>query len=266
MISISYSKITTYRMCGLCYYYRYIKKKIMPPSISQLTGSVFHKTYQFNFKQKMLTNKDMPVKDLVDYYKREFDTHKQDLWWPKSVEEKEKSEQIEYHREKGLKLVEVFYEIAQNLRPLLVEELMPVIVSGKETFKIWLKPDLFVKDDVIDYKISKRKKDFDFNQLLLYSLAYQQKYGKKPDRLTFFRLIYTKTQEKFQVSTIDGKVEAQPTILLNEVNLVLKGIKNGLFYPAPPDHWLCSERYCQYYEECPYGKLRHETYKELGER
>jgi len=249
MISISYSKITTYRMCGLCYYYRYIKKKIMPPSISQLTGSVFHKTYQFNFKQKMLTNKDMPVKDLVDYYKREFDTHKQDLWWPKSVEEKE-----------------VFYEIAQNLRPLLVEELMPVIVSGKETFKIWLKPDLFVKDDVIDYKISKRKKDFDFNQLLLYSLAYQQKYGKKPDRLTFFRLIYTKTQEKFQVSTIDGKVEAQPTILLNEVNLVLKGIKNGLFYPAPPDHWLCSERYCQYYEECPYGKLRHETYKELGER
>lgn len=260
---VSYSRLNRYRLCGISYYFHYILGKKYPPTIGMILGTAFHDTYKLNFKQKLAINEDMPVENLEKIFVKKYDKLVKKVRWSPSQIGKEE-ELLEFHKNKGLKLVKLFYPIAQKLIPLSAEDKYRVKIP-KENLEIIIRPDLIVCDGIIDFKTKTRKSVPDFNQLLLYSFAYKELCKKPPKHLTFYDLIYTKTKEYILKHSIDGNVDAQPEILIQEVKAILKAIKNKIFFPAQPNSWKCSAEYCEYYDECLYGKRRHETYQKIEE-
>ena len=248
---LSYSRLNRYRLCGMSYYFYYILGKKYPPTLDMYFGSCFHKTYEMFFKYKILTSKNLESRYLKEFFINEFN---------KNIEIRDtNNNDKDFYLKKGIGLIEMFYEIAITLNPLVSEKMYIVNLSDIE---IYIKPDLIIDEGIVDFKTKKRKSEPDFNQLLLYYLAYKEIYKKIPI-LTFYDLIYTKTKTSIAKYSVMPDENLQPDILIKEIKSIIDGINNKIFMPAPINHWKCCNSYCEYYDECVYGKVRHESIKKI---
>ena len=64
-------------------------------------------------------------------------------------------------------------------------------------------------------------------------------------------VIRTKTPKTLCVRT--KRSEADIARALAVVGLVDRAITSGIFPPADPNHWVCSEKWCGYWHKCGYG-------------
>ena len=242
----------------MAYYYFYVEGIKYPPTIRLLFGDLIHQILEIYFRNKV-EGETLECSLLEDLFVKYLDEMITTVRW---VDGENHESEVSFYKEKGIKLIRKFYPLIETLKPIEVEKLMhiPIIDGG---FEITIKPDLIIEDGVIDFKTKQRKTTPDFNQLLLYSLGYKQLMGKYPRHLTFINLIYTKKQEKIDVVSIDGHPKGHPDLLIKEVKTVLDSIQRGIYFPAPPNSWQCSPEYCDYFEICPYGKRRQDSFVEI---
>ena len=184
---ISASQIDMFLSCPLAYKYIYVDNaKRMPANAYMEYGSAIHEALAFNFKQKIKSRKDLPIKDVRHVFTNYFVKKVQEL--PTYTEEW----LLRTLTLQGEEMISQYMEqLAPKYQPILVEEKFEISLK---TYPITIMGyiDLITEDGIIiDHKTAwtttrqKWTQKFvdDHRQLTMYDLAFRKIYNKPPKAL-----------------------------------------------------------------------------------
>ena len=243
--------------CARQWSYRYIDGIVAPPSISLIVGSAYHDALATNFMQKIQTEEDLPVSDVLDAFSTSWDRQltkrvtiddgeQQEFETLSSEEEGE--EDLGDAKDEGIKLVRTYhYDMAPAVQPASVERSCEVEVGD---LKMVGRLDLeTTTGKVIDHKTSKRSKTQDEMDLEFQPFAYGL-LGKGAVDFDFHVAVKTK---KPKIQVVHTPNNAREVIwFMRLAQQVWKAMHTGVY---PPNHtgWWCNEKYCGYYSMCKGG-------------
>lgn len=254
---LSPSQIEMYRRCGWSWKMRYIDKLKIPPGIAMLKGRAVHVGAEHNWKQKIESHEDMKRGHIQQAAAAAFEGSKKGGY---ELTEEEKS--IGHSKVLGEALDRTVImsgafadKIAPQYQPTLVEQSFKIEIPAAP-YDISGRVDMVDDQNRIpDLKTSGKKKqqsEADQSiQLTTYAAGIRIKTGKPVTAVGLDVLVDTKTP---QVQQLVSKRERRDfEILVNQVNAVTAGIQAGVFLPAAPGSWWCSNRFCGYFNAgCPF--------------
>lgn len=243
--------------CGEQYRRRYIDKHRIPPGVALIVGTAVDGTVTKNLGNKITTNELLPIEQIVDDARdltmRSFDREGVAL---DSDEEKRglkvvKAETID----KAIRLSRLHAtSAAPSLNPTHVQRPFVLELSG---FPVNLAGTIDVQEgshSIRDTKTSAKTPGADVaeksDQLTMYALGAKIIDGKIPDQVALDYLIDTKTPAHKTFTSERTEDDFRP--LLNRVEVAVRALEKGVFIPVNPDHWVCSARYCGYWNTCPF--------------
>jgi len=95
----------------------------------------------------------------------------------------------------------------------------------------------------------------DSDQLTTYAMASLVLDGKLPDAMFLDYLVYTPARHETKyVPTKTVRDMSDVNVFLNRFANAVHAYKRGIFVPAKADWWGCSQKYCGYWDMCPYAK------------
>ena len=254
---ISFSRITSYLMCGEVYRRAYECKDYCPPGIVLLRGRSFHQGAAKNFKQKKETGKDMPKSQVVEFMDSVFESIRRKEGFRLTKEEQSvgKMKTLGQARDTIRTLGEVFADkFAPPIQPEWVEE-NRVLQIPTTDIELSCKLDLATTArEIIEMKTtarswSQQKVDTD-TQLTFYSLMYEGITGEKPSRIQLAAFVVKTIQTIEPVYT--SRTLEDYKVLEKVINRAIDGMRKGVFLPCERGHWKCNPRYCGYWYTCPY--------------
>jgi len=247
MDHISASQVGTYLTCGRQWYYRYIRKLIIPPGGSLTTGKALHKGLEKNFTQKIESGNDLHADEVEGTFEEYMKENKEETVWDENL-------QFEDALSKGSTLTKKHIkEVAPRIQPIAVEKKIELDLPGTDKFLLGYIDLIDVDNTIIDHKSSKRSKsqgDVDNNlQLSIYATHL---FADNPDlqevNVRIDNLVLKKAPEIKQLPSV--RTINHVLWSLAVIKSVLKGIEKGIFNPAEPGCWMCSEKWCGYYGIC----------------
>lgn len=257
MISvISQSMLGMFLRCPAQFERRYILGEIIPPGIAARRGSAVHKAAELNHGQKLLSCQDLPAEDLQDVARDEYVRLVKDegVFIPKE-DAGEKDRLLGAGLDAAVRLTGLYRaDLAPLIQPTLVEEKieadvgLPVPLIGTIdvlTVDGWM-PDLKTADK------SKPAGEADNSlQLTFYSGLLAHQTGTWPKRISLEILVNTKEPKRQSLETKRGPEHWRN--LLARLEIALAQIQTGLFPPCDPSSWICSPRWCGYWQSCRYS-------------
>ena len=238
------SSIAMFLKCPRQYMYRYLQKLVMPPKAALTLGSAIDLGTTHNYKQKIVSKKDLSTQDVLDVYSTEFDKRT-----PETVWDGEDSGKIKDH---GAKMMKVFHETASpKIQPLAVQDAFKIETSAG--YNLGGTMDLVDENRVIrDTKTSKAnyaEDALDDNlQATMYDFAYQAKYKEKATGFAF-DVITKHVTPRYQ--EVKGQISsAQTERMFESINIMHSQIERGEFQYAPEGQWYCSKEWCGYWSMC----------------
>lgn len=254
---ISPSQLGMYTRCGEAYRRRYILGERIPPGIAAHRGSAVHKGAEENALQKIKTHVDLPAQDVIDIAAVAFDEKVKKDGVFLSPEELSVGEKLVVAAAKDttVALAEVLArESLPKYQPLEVE-IEGRISIPESTHDLLGRIDLIdEREFILDYKTSAKSKnqnDIDGDdQFTFYDLLYRAAKGKAPRGIIVENLVATKVPKAVTFATSRTLDDTQA--LVNKVNAMINGITKGVFIPANSGSWNCSNKWCGYFNTCPY--------------
>lgn len=254
---ISPSQLDMYFRCGEQWRRRYVCKEKIPPGIALLKGAAVHKAAEVNFSQKIESHTDLPLKDLQGAAEEHISSMVSQEGILLSAEENSRGMQTVLGEAKDRTYAmtgALHREIAPRIQPALVEEFVRIDLPN-HSHDLLGRLDLATTDDeIVDLKTSSRKKnqnDIDrSDQLTFYGVAFKHQAGREPKGIRLEVIVETKVPSVQSLRSPRG--ESDKRILLNRINAMIAGVKAGVFLPAAPGSWLCSPKFCGYWETCPF--------------
>lgn len=254
---ISASQMGTYLDCGERYRRRYIEKDILPPGIALIRGTSIHKAAEVQFKQKIQSHQDLPVKQIVDLAVATFEERvkTQGVYLDDEEQARGQAAVVGEAKDGTVRLADLFgREVGPAYQPKLVEEKQVIALPNAPRDLLGVLDLVDEGDRVIDHKTSKKtanQKDWDTStQLSVYALTFQAKNGKPPTDIIVEQLVDTKTPKRVTFHT--ERIMADYRALVARINTVVDGIEKGMFLPANTGWWGCSPKYCGYWKTCNY--------------
>ncbi len=250
---LSYTQLNMLLRCGEQYRRRYLEGEKAPPGSAGALGKSFHLAQEFNYRQKITTKQDLPVKEVQNTFSDSFDIESKNvLWTPEEAEAgiaKVKGEL----KDDGIRLVETYHkEVASATQPESCEESVTVPL---ENFPYDLKCVIDLVDDqrvIHDSKTRAKSPTADEAhksiQLTAYALAYRVSRKKQEKGLQLDVAVRTKTPKIVPLKTT--RSNEQIGRLLETMTRAATAIQLGVFLPAPEGAWYCSPKYCGYYGTC----------------
>lgn len=250
---LSYTQLNMLLRCGEQYRRRYLEGERVPPGSAGALGKSFHLAQESNYRQKITSKRDLPVKAVTAAFSDAFDVESKDvLWTPEEAEAgiaKVKGEL----KDEGVKLVEVYHtEVAPAVQPESCEEIIPVALDG---FPYDLKCVVDLVDDqqiVHDSKTRARSptaEEADKSmQLTAYALAYRVSRKEQEKGLQLDVAVRNKTPKIVTLPT--KRTNEQIGRFLETMARAATAIQGGVFLPAPEGAWYCSSKFCGYYGTC----------------
>lgn len=241
---LSVSQINSYLRCPAQYYFSYVRGIKMPPTKALTVGKVVHSAIEQNYKQKMESGVDLPIEVVRDIAAEEFNKQVQFTDWGDDDPGKVKDETI--------RMVELYHtEVAPGITPVAVELRVEVEFENVD-YSLLGFIDLIDQDGFIrDTKTASRTPSDDEAakslQLTAYTLAYQCRYGCDPAGVKLDYLVNTKTPKYIQLQA--SRTQQDVDRFLRLIGKVAGAISAGHFYPNPTS-FLCSEKNCQYWQNC----------------
>jgi len=248
---VSPSSLEMYDRCGIQWSFRYVLGKKVPPSGALVRGRAFHQAEEKNFKQKIETQKDLPLEEVEAAFSDAYDLEIQDATLSKD-------ENAGTLKDEGIGGLQVYHQnIASTVQPKLVEASFTATVAD---YPFAVRLDLVDDQNALrDTKTSSKSPvatQADLSpQLTAYDLTYRQVFGQAPTSLKLDYAVLTKTPKTV---TLIAKPRTEEVLKVYEEETALKidAIRKGVFIPAPADSWACSEKYCGYYSICTFGARR----------
>ena len=242
----SASQITTYLRCPLVYYFRYIKNLKRPASGHMHLGTAFHKANEVNYKQKIESKKDLELSVVKDAYGEAWDKPREEIDY--------QDENPAELKDAGYGLVEVYYnEAATKTQPVYVEQGASLQVPELDR-EILLYIDLvddkqIIRDSKTTSKAPAEDEAKKSLQLSIYAMGYRALTGKKEKGLGLDYAVKTKTP-KFIPLREPARTDWELERDLKDIREVARCIAAGLFPPCAPGYWLCSRKWCGYFDIC----------------
>jgi len=257
---VSPSQIGMYFRCGLQYQYRYLEGIKIPPAVAMILGRGGHRAIEADLTAKIDTGELLPTEAVLEIARDATDAEFQGQ--EPELNEEEKSRGRDAVRgatiDSAVLMVGAHHvELAPTLNPTHVERKMAVLTP--DGFK-----NLLGIVDIVEPNTSRDTKfkgkspnagDADTSmQLTFYSLASHVIDGV--DRaLCIDAIVKTPKGKDAKVVTLETSRDAADwQRLIDSIKAMQKGMEAGIFFPAEPGSWVCSERWCGYWQMCNYGR------------
>lgn len=252
---ISVSQMNMLWRCGEQYRRRYVEGERKPPGIALHIGSGLHVGAEVNFSQKIESHEDLPAADIVDAAVAGFEERFRSDGLELTEEEASVGldETIGTAKDQLVLLAECHAkEQAPDYQPTEVEH-RSRIVFPNATHDLLAITDL--RDDqgrITDIKSAAKKQPkntaHESIQLTTYAAAYQVDHGKPATEVRLDTV--TKTKVPARQVLVSHRTQGDFVALLARVNSTLAALKAGVFVPASPGDWVCSQKWCGYWNTC----------------
>ena len=246
--------------CGEQYRRRYIEGEIIPPAIALGRGASVHRVNRINLQQKINTFEDMPLSDLFDIARDNFiDSFQSGVFLTKE-EQPYKKQLLNQGLNDTLRATRLYRnDVAPDIQPIDVERGFLIDIGLDLPLKGFI--DIEQRQITNDLKTTTRKKPSGAIDQELQPVFYTfARWFETGDLTTFMMnyLVVRKNDSEHQTqSALYGKKHFNA--LISKLNNFCKQLKAGIFPPASPTSWACSEKYCGYWSTCEYvgnGKVR----------
>jgi hypothetical protein len=151
--------------------------------------------------------------------------------------------------------------VAPEYQPKFVEE-KHVIKIPTASHDLMCYMDIAdIREIVTDLKSTKKKKNQkevdDSEQLSFYALVFKAITGHLPSAVRL-EVLVDKAKPERQTPVLEAiRSMDDLQVILNRINVMLKGVKSGNFIPALATSWQCSPRYCGYFNSCKFALKAH---------
>lgn len=244
--------------CGEQYRRRYIEGDVIPPGVAMVVGTSVHESVAADLRHWIESDELLPDEAIPDIAAGSLDRR-----WQEGVKLSDDEAKAGLDRVRGeavdrvVRLAGFHHQaVAPALRPKHVERPFVLDVKGYD-FQITGTMDIQEPSAVRDTKTKQSSPPKDAAdrsiQLPAYALGVEISDGRRPEQVSLDCLVDLKRGPKFQrlESTIrDSDIGA----LLARVANWHRAIEAGVFTPADPDSWVCSRRWCGWYEQCAYSR------------
>lgn len=240
--------------CGEQFRRRYMEGEIIPPGIAAGRGTGLHGANEVNMKQKVKSKEDLPLSDLKDVARDSFiNAFKNGIYLAKE-DRPSKNKIINDGLNATLRLTTLYKdEVAPEIEPLEVEHPFSIDIPGIP-LPLAGRMDIQREAKVDDLKSA--GKSWDDGQIqkeiqpILYSLAHEHETRIRPE-FVYHILVDLKTGPKRQIQKLTATDEHYQA-LIKKMRMFCKSLEAGIFLPANPSSWWCSEKWCGYYYTCDY--------------
>ena len=152
-------------------------------------------------------------------------------------------------------------EIAPGIEPIEVEKEWRVNVKGANLVLAG-RIDLIATDGIHDSKTAKAMPAANeadtSDQLTTYALAHRVLYGKLPAKLFLDKMVITEKER--EDSSEPGRKKILETVrtdadlipFLKRIEAIVRLIRSGMIMPCDRSHYLCSRKWCGFFDICPY--------------
>lgn len=266
LLWISSTGINKYWWCQFQFYVLYILKYREPTNNNLFFGTVWDETLNYNYSEKVTSDKDLPKNVLQDYFRTQFDAKKDqvDDWG---------SEDPKNLKEIGTTGVDVFYkDVIPEVRPKIVQPQLSMTFKDKSVI-LNGKPDLIERAGfVLDNKTASKNKVGGGKeaqyirqsiQAPLYSLldSFDNETGqlrKEPQEVRFDMLVKSKKPEVVQPKMVVTAADREATLrlVMQTVEAIRTNLREKNFLPTAryeQGGWKCAY--------CPVQTVCKETFK-----
>jgi hypothetical protein len=254
--SIHPSHLGMFLRCPAQFERRYINGEIIPPGISARRGSGVHKAAEINHVQKINSHEDLPVDTLQDAARDEYMRLVKDegVFIPKD-QVSEKDTLLAAGLDASTRLAKLYRDsLAPQIQPVLAEQFLEI--DAGLTLPLAGTIDVMTEDNWLpDLKTADKSKaagEADNSlQLSFYAGMVAQHTGKWPQKISLEILVNNKEPKLQSLETTRGPEHWKNLML--RVQLMILQINTGLFPPCDPGAWICSPKWCGYFESCKYS-------------
>jgi len=233
-----------------------------PPLVVLLMGTVTHRVGEANLGHKMEHGELLGDADVMDLAASIF----RDEWDGGEPLLTEEERQLGKSRVKGatkdacvnLGLMHS-KRIAPSIEPVALERAMTLLVDG-ERYRLVGTLDVEEEDRIRDLKTSVSRMTIDDArdsvQLDMYAFMLERLTGKRVSRVCLDVLQKAVIPKPY---TLDVAAPSDFEPLLMRIERTAKVIESGAFMPVDPSGpsgWICSERFCGYFDDCVFGRRR----------
>ena len=254
---LSPSALNLLQMCGEAYRRKYIEGQKTTKGTAAAIGIATHKSAEVDLTSKKMDGILLPDEAIPDIASDSFEL----AWAADDLElSKEEKQDKEGTRAKAkdqtLGLAQLHHgDLAPELVPEHLEHRMEIKLDGLP-FSLMGYADVIEVDGTIrDLKTrGKTPKASDASEdlgLAWYSRLLHVDEGVLPPSLMLDVLVKTKTPKRATVMTTPN---GDHSALLQRIERAAAVIEAGAFLPAQPGHWKCSEKFCEFYDDCVFGR------------
>jgi CRISPR/Cas system-associated exonuclease Cas4 (RecB family) len=245
------TQVNMFLRCPAQWYYRYVRGLKRPPSGAATLGSAVDTGITYNYQQKIETQEDLALDNVLDAFSTDFEARKPETLW----EHNEEPGQV---KDDGVRVLSVYHkDAAPKVQPTAVQERVELEIPNFG-YRFVAVPDVVERNSVIrDTKVVKRspaKNNEAFvvapahqDQMVAYALAYRVTKEQAEKGCVVDYLVRTKSSKLVQVPF--QVTSRHLDYYKNIIGLVARQIEAQIFTPNRQQQ-LCSRRYCGYWEEC----------------
>lgn len=245
---LSPSQINMFLDCSAKYMFRYVFGIRTPIRSYFVRGRAIHKGVEHNFKQKIITGRDLGLPEVQEATSAEFDSLLAEAAWG----ENENPGEI---KDSTIKLVSLYHnEVSPSIQPIAVEQFFTL---DFEEYALKGVIDLIdgagnIRDTKSKSRTPSQREVDESLQLTAYAMAYRKLTGKIENSVMLDNLIDLKNGPKYALLQ-SQRNELDIRRFKNIADSVYSAIKSGVFCPNP-NSMMCSEKNCDFWKTC------HETF------
>lgn len=254
---LSPTQLNMYWRCGQQYYHRYILGERRPPGIALVVGRSVHESVEADMLSKLQDGELLETEEITDRVRDAITGYLQGELILSDLEREEgeaRTKATAVDLTVALSLLH-HTDLAPTIEPDQVERGVRLVLKG-HPFDIEMRLDLRdTGGHIRDTKTAARKwpqarVDTDTG-LTMYHWA--SKTIGPPHSDDVFLDCLTKTKTPKAVTLETTRDDEDHTVALRRAVNMWEAREKGIFVPCTPDAWVCSPKFCGYFESCPYA-------------
>ena len=259
---LSPSRITSFKICGLLFYFKHHLKMKFPPAARMVFGTAGHAAVNTDLTVKAETGETVKDTLLTELFT---DTLHENMREVDRKMEREPLNAIENEfRDKWTRLFPIYRgRVEPKLNPKFVEHRIEypieiVSTQGKpQLVKIVNHLDVITKNrEIRDHKFRARANgntDIPTLQMASYALAYEYETGKPPKSVQHDTYVALKREAKMIPQRMDALDPQARVALTLDVQTILRASEAGVFPIPIRGQYPCTPSWCPAWKICPYG-------------
>lgn len=265
---VSPSAMDTYDKCAMGYKYKYVDRLPRMANVPMILGGATHTAAEKDLRSMLDTGLLLSGEEVRDNA-RDALRDKWDTSGDILFSEDEKASGVKAIRGAAIDLtVDLAMlhhsELAPDLFPTHVEHKFRLVVKGypydivgildvREEIPV-AAPRVQIRDLKTSGKAPPQQDADRSEQLTVYALWERQAHGKAPDGVFLDALVKNKVPKLVSRESTRNDYDFRTFLLRMEK--FCDALGKGAFVPCDPTGWICTPKWCGYYDTCPFGQRK----------